>query len=134
MFHYCYLYCFIFHLPKVDSGPVGGDTYQYWYLATHLSKTGNYGYLIEENNDKLDYFNPLNNGGIRRGKYCNLLISFIINLTTESELNNINSDCIYGINKGQCNELGGTSVLVNYLFIFLKILIIFGLSLFIYEK
>ena len=72
-----------FHLPKVDSGPVGGDTYQYWYLATHLSKTGNYGYLIEENNDKLDYFNPLNNGGIRRGEVLYpLLISFIINLTT----------------------------------------------------
>ena len=75
-----------------------------------FSKTGEYGFTDPSSNDNSDFANPLNNSGIRRGESLYpFIISNLINLTTtESELNSINSDCIYGINDGLCPILGGT--------------------------
>lgn len=126
----------LFSLPKIDAGPVSSDDYQYWYIATHLSKTGEYGFTDPSSNDKSDFANPLNNSGIRRGESLYpFIISNLINLTTtKSELNSINSDCIYGINDGLCPILGGTSVLVNLLFTSFKFLLIFFTTYFFYDK
>ena len=74
----------LFTLPKIDAGPVSSDDYQYWYIATHLSKTGEYGFTDPSSNDKSDFANPLNNSGIRRGES---LYPFIIsNLITLQQL------------------------------------------------
>lgn len=126
----------VFSLPKIDAGPVSSDDYQYWYIATHLSKTGDYGFTNPSLNDESDYANPLNNSGIRRGESLYpFIVSTLINLTTtERELSSINSDCIYGINDGLCPVLGGTSVLVNLLFTSFKFLLIFFTTYIFYNK
>ena len=61
----CASLVFLFSFPKIDAGPVSSDDYQYWYIATHLAKTGEYGFLDQVNNDIEDYANPLNNSGIQ---------------------------------------------------------------------
>ena len=98
----CASLVFLFSFPKIDAGPVSSDDYQYWYIATHLAKTGEYGFLDQVNNDIEDYANPLNNSGIRRGEslYPFIISSLIKLITTKNELMSINSDCIYGINDG----------------------------------
>ena len=132
----CASLVFLFSFPKIDAGPVSSDDYQYWYIATHLAKTGEYGFLDQVNNDIEDYANPLNNSGIRRGEslYPFIISSLIKLITTKNELMSINSDCIYGINDGLCPVLGGTSVLVNLLFTSLKYLLIFFTSYLFYNK
>lgn len=132
----CMLFVFVFQYSNVDKEPIGGDTFQYWYLATHLSISDNYGFLDQEDNDKSDIFNPLNNGGIRRGEILYpLFVSKIINLTTtDQQLKHLNSDCIYSISTEACSELTSAVLIVNYLFLSLKMLTIFVISLMFFEK
>ena len=133
---FCTSLLFLFSLPKIDAGPNYSDDYEYWYIATHLSKSGEYGFIDTSLNDKFDHSNPLNNAGIRRGEpLYPFIISNLIKLTTtENELNAINSDCIYGINDGLCPVLGGTSVLVNFIFVLLRYLLIFFTAYLFYDK
>ena len=79
---FCTSLLFFFSLPKIDAGPNYSDDYEYWYIATHLSKTGEYGFIDTSLNDKFDHSNPLNNAGIRRGEP---LYPFIISNLIEKD-------------------------------------------------
>ena len=61
-------FVFLYAYPSINAGPVSSDDYQYWYLATNLVKTGNYGIIDSSQNILNDFANPLNNAGIRRGE------------------------------------------------------------------
>lgn len=126
----------LFNTPQIDGGPVSSDDYQYWTLATHLAKTGNYGYINESDYDETDFYNPLNNAGIRRGEVLYpFFISTVIKVTTsDSELGSIDADCIYEINDGLCSVLGGSTVLLNIVFLIAKYLLIFFVAYLLYDR
>lgn len=129
-------FVFLYAYPSINAGPVSSDDYQYWYLATNLVKTGNYGIIDFSQNILNDFANPLNNAGIRRGEvlYTSAIASIIYLTTSYQELSSINSDCIYQINQGGCAVLGGSTVLFNLIFLILRMSVVYFVIFSFYNK
>ncbi len=129
-------FIFLYAYPSIDAGPVSSDDYQYWYLATNLIKTGNYGIIDLSQNIVDDFANPLNNAGIRRGEvlYTSAIALIIYLTTSHQELDSINSDCIYLINQEGCIVLDDATFLFNLIFLSLRMLVVYFVVLLFYNK
>ena len=111
-------------LPYLSAGPSSSDDYQYWKLATHLSKEGTYGFIDPLKNKNDDFAYPLNDSGIRRGEVGYTLIIFaVLEVTTSNEeISSIQADCIENLNSGGCSILGGSTVAFNLIILLVKLL------------